>query len=109
MQILIVVATCLCVFLLPAFADQSVDLRGDAGGKRFDGIGAVSGGGITSVLLKDYPQPQRSQVLDLLFKPKFGASMSTLLVEVAGDGNSMQGAEPKRYAQQERPQFQSWL
>ena len=75
-------------------AEQTVDLRGDAGGKRFDGIGAVSGGGATSVLLKDYPEPQRSQVLDLLFKPKFGASMSALLVEVPGDGNSTQGAEP---------------
>jgi galactosylceramidase len=80
--------------LLPAFADQTVTLKGDAGGKRFDGIGAVSGGGATSVLLKDYPEPQRSQVLDLLFKPKFGASMSALLVEVPGDGNSTQGAEP---------------
>ena len=80
--------------LLPVMADQSVSLRGDAGGRQFDGIGAVSGGGATSVLLKDYPEPQRSQVLDLLFKPKFGASMSALLVEVPGDANATQGAEP---------------
>ena len=80
--------------LSPAFADQIIDVKSDAGGKRFDGIGAVSGGGATSVLLKDYPEPQRSQVLDLLFKPKFGASMSALLVEVPGDGNSTQGSEP---------------
>ena len=79
---------------ITALADQTVELKGDAGGRRFDGIGAVSGGGATSVLLKDYPDPQRSQVLDLLFKPKFGASMSALLVEVPGDGNSTQGAEP---------------
>jgi galactosylceramidase len=79
---------------VPDSAVQTVRLSGDAGGKRFDGIGAVSGGGATSVLLKDYPEPQRSQILDLLFKPKFGASMSTLLVEVPGDGNSTQGAEP---------------
>jgi galactosylceramidase len=79
---------------LAAKADQNIELRGDAGGKRFDGIGAVSGGGATSVLLKDYPEPQRSQVLDLLFKPKFGAAMSALLVEVPGDGNSTQGSEP---------------
>jgi galactosylceramidase len=86
---------CLLTGLLsPAFADQTIGLQGDAGGKLFDGIGAVSGGGATSVLLKDYPEPQRSQVLDLLFKPKFGASMSALLVEVPGDGNSTQGAEP---------------
>jgi galactosylceramidase len=75
-------------------ADQTVTLDGGAGGRRFDGIGAVSGGGATSVLLKDYPEKQRSQVLDLLFKPKFGASMSSLLVEVPGDGNSTQGSEP---------------
>ena len=86
---------CLATGLLsPAFADQTIDLKGDAGGKLFDGIGAVSGGGATSVLLKDYPEPQRSQVLDLLFKPKFGASMSALLVEVPGDANATQGAEP---------------
>ena len=78
---------------LPALADQTITLKGDAGGKRFDGIGAVSGGGATSVLLKDYPEPQRSQIFDLLFKPKFGASMSALYVEVPGDGTT-QGTEP---------------
>ena len=94
MKTFLVAAICASSFLPPAFADQTVELKGDAGGKQFDGIGAVSGGGATSVLLKDYPEPQRSQVLDLLFKPKFGASMSALLVEVPGDGNSTQGAEP---------------
>jgi galactosylceramidase len=90
-------AACVAVYLalaLPCGADQSVLLDGHAGGKRFDGIGAVSGGGATSVLLKDYPEPQRSQILDLLFKPQFGASMSALLVEVPGDCNSTQGSEP---------------
>lgn len=72
---------------------QVINIDGTAGGKRFDGLGAVSGGGATSVLLKDYPEPQRSQVLDLLFKPDFGASISALLVEVPGDGNSTQGTE----------------
>src|SRR5262245_55431828 len=73
---------------------QVVKLSGDAGGKRFDGIGVVNGGGATSVLLKDYPEPQRSQILDLVFKPKFGASVSALLVEIPGDGNSTQGSMP---------------
>ena len=71
-----------------------VELRGDAGGRRFDGVGVVNGGGATSVLLKDYPEPQRSQILDLIFKPKFGASVSALLVEIPGDGNSTQGSMP---------------
>jgi len=63
-------------------------------GKLFEGVGAVSGGGGTSVLLKDYVEPQRSQILDILFKSNFAASMQTLYVEVGGDGNSTQGSEP---------------
>ena len=85
---------CIAAACSPVCADQEILLKGDAGGKRFDGVGAVSGGGATSVLLKDYPEPQRSQVLDLLFKPKFGASMPAFFVEVPGDGNATQGTEP---------------
>src|SRR5829696_6641051 len=77
-----------------AAATQVVELRGDAGGRRFDGIGVVNGGGATAVLLKDYPEPQRGQILDLVFKPRFGASVSALLVEIPGDGNSTQGSMP---------------
>lgn len=73
---------------------QKIIIDGNAGGKRFDGIGLVNGGGATSVLLKDYPEPQRSQILDMVYKPKFGASVSTLLVEIPGDGNSTQGSMP---------------
>lgn len=73
---------------------QKIRLDGNAGGKRFDGIGLVNGGGATSVLLKDYPEPQRSQILDLVYKPKFGASVSALFVEIPGDGNSTQGSMP---------------
>jgi len=73
---------------------QTIRLNGSAAGKRFDGIGIVNGGGATSVLLKDYPEPQRSQILDLLFKPKFGASVSALFIEIPGDGNSTQGSMP---------------
>jgi galactosylceramidase len=78
----------------PAPAMQTLSLRGDAGGQRFDGIGVVNGGGATSVLLKDYPELQRRQILDLLYRPKFGASVSALLVEIPGDGNSTQGSMP---------------
>jgi galactosylceramidase len=74
--------------------NQTLVLDGKAPGKVFEGVGAVSGGGATSVLLKDYPEPQRNQILDILFKPQFGASMQTFYVEIAGDGNSTQGTEP---------------
>ena len=82
----------LCTLAITHLPAQVIELNGDAGGRRFDGIGIVNGGGATSVLFKDYPEPQRSQILDLVFKPKFGASVSSLLVEIPGDGNSTQGS-----------------
>ena len=73
---------------------QTVRISNQSTGKTFDGIGIVNGGGATSVLLKDYPEKQRSEIMDLVYKPKFGASVSTLLVEIPGDGNSTQGSMP---------------
>jgi len=69
-------------------------LDGKRIGAPFQGIGVVDGGGATSVLLKDYPDPQRRQILDLVYKPNFGASVSTLYLEIPGDGNSTQGSMP---------------
>ncbi len=63
-------------------------------GRAFEGLGAVSGGGNTTRLLPDYPEPQRSEILDYLFKPGFAASLSILKVEVGGDVNSTEGSEP---------------
>lgn len=62
-------------------------------GPRFDGIGAISGGGATSVLLWTYAEPSRSRILDYLFKPNFGASLPMLKVEIGGGGDSTDGAE----------------
>jgi hypothetical protein len=62
-------------------------------GRIFDGIGAISGGGGTSRLLIDYPEKQRSEILDYLFKPHFGAGLQILKVEIGGDSNSTNGAE----------------
>lgn len=73
---------------------QTIKINSDSEGKIFDGIGIVNGGGATSVLLKDYPEKQRAEIMDMVYKPKFGASVSTLLVEIPGDGNSTQGSMP---------------
>ncbi|MBQ7494672.1 MAG: galactosylceramidase [Bacteroidaceae bacterium] len=75
-------------------AQKTISISGQSTGKTFDGIGIVDGGGATSVLLKDYPEKQRGEILDMLYKPKFGGSVSTLLVEIPGDGNSTQGSMP---------------
>src|SRR4051794_556492 len=76
-----------------AYADTSVTIDGSATGRVFDGIGAISGGGGNSRLLIDYPEPQRGQILDYLFKPAYGAALQTLKVEIGGDANSTDGAE----------------
>ncbi|XP_046334130.2 galactocerebrosidase-like [Haliotis rufescens] len=62
-------------------------------GRTFDGIGGISGGGATSKLLVNYPQPYRDQVLDFLFKPNFGAALQILKVEIGGDACSTDGSE----------------
>jgi hypothetical protein len=62
-------------------------------GGTFDGIGAISGGGATSRLLPDYPEAQRSQILDYLFTPSFGAALQVLKVEVGGDLLTTDGSE----------------
>jgi galactosylceramidase len=58
----------------------------------FDGIGALSAGA-SSRLLFDYPEPQRSDILDLLFLPSHGASIHILKVEIPGDAQSTDGSE----------------
>ena len=60
---------------------------------RFDGIGGDSGGGGGTRLLLDYGEPARSDILDLLFTPKWGASLHTIKVELGCDGDTTQGAE----------------
>ncbi|GIJ51416.1 galactosylceramidase [Virgisporangium aliadipatigenens] len=78
----------------PARAATAITVNGSSGGRVFDGVGAVSGGGGNSRLLIDYPEPQRSDILDYLFKPGYGAAMQIMKVEIGGDTNSTSGAEP---------------
>ena len=74
-------------------ADLTVTIDGQSAGRTFEGIGALSAGA-SSRLLREYPEPQRRQILDLLFKPNFGASFHHLKVEIGGDVNSTDGTEP---------------
>ncbi len=73
--------------------DLLIVLDGRSPGRIFNGIGAVSAGA-SSRLLFDYPEPQRSQILDYLFKPDYGASLQRLKVEIGSDANSTDGSEP---------------
>lgn len=69
--------------------DDSVGL-----GPKFAGIGGISGGGATSKLLADYSPEVYSDIMDLLYKPNFGASLHWLKVEMGGDGDATEGSEP---------------
>ena len=69
-----------------------IDARGT--GRTFDGVGAISGGGGNTRLLRDYPAKQRGEILDYLFKPGYGASLQLLKIEIGGDANSTDGSEP---------------
>jgi Glycosyl hydrolase family 59/Concanavalin A-like lectin/glucanases superfamily len=84
-------------FVAPATSATStttaIYVNGTASGLAFDGVGAISGGGGNSRYLVDYPEPQRSTILDYLFKPGYGASLQVLKVEIGGDGNSTDGSE----------------
>ena len=59
--------------------DHRTSYRVDMGAvrPRFDGIGAISGGGGETVLLPSYPDTQRNEILDYLFKPGKQAPAST--------------------------------
>ena len=54
------------------------------GRRRFDGHGGLSAGA-SSRLLYDYPEPQRSDILDYLYKPEFGAALTMCKVEIGGE------------------------
>jgi hypothetical protein len=74
-----------------ADSDTQLTIDGRDTGRVFDGIGALSGA--TARLLYDYPEPQRSQVLDYLFKPGFGAELQHLKHDMGSDGNNGTGSE----------------
>src|SRR6516225_11794897 len=92
----VLVAACCAVGLSAqpaAAATTAITINGTQGGRTFDGIGAISGGGGNTRLLTDYPATQQQQILDYLFKPGYGADLQILKVEIGGDTNSTDGSE----------------
>ena len=76
-------AASLWLLLATAQALQ-ITLSGDAPSQIYDGHGGLSAGA-SSRLLLDYDEPQRSEILDYLYKPSFGASLHMCKVEEGGD------------------------
>ena len=88
------VTSALVAVAAPAHAATTgITVNGTQGGRTFDGIGAISGGGGNSRLLSDYPAAQQQQIYDYLFRPGYGADLQILKVEIGGDTNSTDGSE----------------
>ncbi|MGC8553183.1 MAG: hypothetical protein ACP5O7_10005, partial [Phycisphaerae bacterium] len=102
----------------PSSPEVSVNVSGQSSGRIFQGIGGESAGASTRLLV-DYPKKQRDQILDYLFKPKFGASLQALKCELGGDMNSTDGTEPAYFrsrSEYEHPKaryfnrgYETWL
>jgi hypothetical protein len=71
-----------------------ITVNGGGGARVFNGAGAILGGGGNARYLAEYPAAQQAQILDYLFRPGYGASLQLLKLEIGGDGNSSDGAEP---------------
>lgn len=87
-----------CLFVQGVHAathPQKVEIKisGSDEGRAFGGLGANTSGG-DGKFLKEYPEPYRSDILDYLFKPKFGAGFQYLKVEMGGGEFVAVGAEP---------------
>ncbi len=82
-----------------------IELNPAAGGRLFEGVGAVSAGA-SSRLLIEYPEKQRREVLDYLFKPNFGAGFQHLKVEIGGEVNSTDGIELTHMRSREDENYQ---
>lgn len=81
----------LCSSMVSGVKTITIDGRGS--GRTFEGMGACSANA-TSKLIIDYSEPFRSDILDYLFKPNFGACLQHLKIEIGGGYNTI-GCEPK--------------
>lgn len=74
-------------------ASTAIRCAASRAGRAFEGIGGITSNGM-SKLLMDYPEEQKREIMDLLFKPKHGASLHHLKVEIGSDVNTSAGTEP---------------
>jgi hypothetical protein len=71
-------------------ASNSYTIQPSGDDRVFDRIG---GDVDAAILLHGYPEPQRSQILDYMFKPNYGEAVQVLKLEIGGDMNSTSGSE----------------
>jgi O-glycosyl hydrolase len=92
-------------------ASNSYTIQPSIADRVFDGIG---GDVDSAILLHGYPEPQRSQILDYMFKPNYGEAIQVLKLEIGGDMNSTLGSESShQHAASDMPNvnngYETWL
>jgi galactosylceramidase len=93
-NVIIIISVFITLLSTTAAASPYTVSKAGGLGRRFDGIGGLSGGGCSTRLLADYNALGYSQIMDYLFLPSFGASLQILKVEIGGDVQSTDGTEP---------------
>jgi hypothetical protein len=97
---------------LPAHdANVAFRMAGSSSDETFDGIGGLVD---TAPLIYAYPEPQRSQILDYLFKPNYGQAIQVLKLEIGGDSNSTVASESAFQHRADSPPdvmngYQTWM
>ena len=100
---------------LPAAEAPTVGARSSLGidaaqcGRGYEGIGALLNS--DAPWLTAYPPKQLSEILDILFLPKWGANMQVLKLEVGGDGHSTINTESSHmHTERDEPSFKrGWI
>lgn len=77
----------------PPSGGVSIVANASAMSLQYDGMGGLAAVG-GARLLFEYPEPLRSAILDLMFKPSGGAAMQILKTEQQGDMDSSYGSGP---------------
>jgi len=89
--------------LVGQYSPIVIKLDGKATLQEYDGLGAITS---YDKLLYDYPEPQRSEILDYLFRPGYGAALQILKVEIGYDGNNTGTAWPSHQPSlKEKPDY----
>lgn len=81
----------LCLGAAGAVDESVASVDAATCGRKYEGIGALLAS--DAPWLKAYPEPQRSDILDVLFRPAWAAGLQVLKLEVGGDGQSTTNTE----------------
>ena len=98
----------LAVGLIAARSAASESIRIDSSqasnGRSYDGIGGLSNS--CAPWLRSFPEQQRSDIMDYLFLPGFGANMHILKLEIGGDAHSTINTESSHmHTPDEKPSY----